>query len=119
MNDDQTDDFFTVGTYASPRYFIPEDSPAHAEACKIFQKIKWAKPPKRADAIKNRFNAFSSILWAVTKDENWAFYTDLNKSSYAVMKWPHQSKLGWCLTSSVRSGTSWLIRTHIENETTS
>jgi hypothetical protein len=48
MKDDQTDDFFTEGTYASPRYFIPEDSPAHAEALKIFQKIKWAKPPKRA-----------------------------------------------------------------------
>lgn len=88
MNDDQDDDFFTVGTYASPRYFIPEDSPAHAEAWKIFQKIKWAKPPKRADSIKNRFNAFSSILWAVTKDENWAVHTDLNKASYAVMKWP-------------------------------
>ncbi|EBA04178.1 hypothetical protein RB2150_06743 [Rhodobacterales bacterium HTCC2150] len=88
MNDDQDDDFFTVGTYASPRYYIPEDSPAHAEAWKIFQKIKWAKPPKREDAIKNRFNAFSSILWAVTKDENWAVHTDLNKASYAVMKWP-------------------------------
>ena len=88
MNDDQNDDFFTEGTYASPRYFIPEDSPAHAEAYKMFQEIKWTKPPKRADAIKNRFNAFSSILWAVTKDENWVVHTDLNKASYAVMKWP-------------------------------
>jgi hypothetical protein len=88
MKDDQTDDFFTEGTYASPRYFIPEDSPAHAEAWKIFQKIKWAKPPKKANAIKNRFNAFSALLWAVTEDENWVVHTDLNKASYAVMKWP-------------------------------
>ena len=68
---------YTEGTYASPRYFIPEDSPAHAEAWKIFQKIKWAKPLKRADAIKNRFNAFSAQLWAVTEDANWVVHTDL------------------------------------------
>lgn len=88
MKDDQKDDFFIEGTYASPRYFIPEDSPAHAEAWKIFQKIKWAKPPKRDNGIRSRFDAFSALLWAVTEDEDWVVHTDLNKSSYNVWKWP-------------------------------
>jgi hypothetical protein len=76
------------GTFAVPRYYISEGSPAYVVAQKIFARIKWKKPPKRADAIKNRFNAFSSLLWAVTADENWTTYTDLNKSSYDIRKWP-------------------------------
>lgn len=78
----------TQGTFAVPRYFIPEGSPAYAEARKMFGQIKWKKSPKRADAIKNRFNAFSSLLWAVTTDEDWTTYTDLNKASYDIKKWP-------------------------------
>ena len=78
----------TQGTFAVPRYFIPEGSPAYAEAQKLFGQIKWRKQPKRADAIKNRFNAFSSLLWAVTIDEDWTTYTDLNKASYDIKKWP-------------------------------
>jgi hypothetical protein len=88
MSDNKTKDLSTKGTYASPRYFIPEDSPSHAEAWEIFQKIKWAKPPKRDNGIKSRFNAFSALLWAVTEDEDWVVHTDLNKSSYNVWKWP-------------------------------
>ena len=76
------------GTFAAPRCFIPEGSPAYAEAQKLFGQINWRKPPKRADAIKNRFNAFSSLLWAVTIDEDWTTYTDLNKASYDIRKWP-------------------------------
>jgi len=78
----------TQGTFAVPRYFIPEGSLAYTEAQKLFGQIKWRKPPKRADAIKNRFNAFSSLLWAVTTDEDWTTYTDLNKASYDIRKWP-------------------------------
>ena len=78
----------TPGTFAVPRYFIPEGSPAYTEAQKLFVQIKWRKPPKRADAINNRFNAFSSLLWAVTTDEDWTTYTDLNKASYDIRKWP-------------------------------
>ena len=54
----------TQGTFAVPRYFIPEGSPAYAAAQKLFVQIKWRKQPTRANAIKNRFNAFSSLLWA-------------------------------------------------------
>jgi hypothetical protein len=54
----------------------------------MFRRIKWKKPPTRKDAINNRFNAFSSLLWAVTVDEDWKTYTDLNKSSYDIRKWP-------------------------------
>lgn len=78
----------TQGTFAVPRFFIPEGSPAYVEAQKLFVQIKWRKQPKRADAIKNRFNAFSSLLWAVTTDEDWTTYTDLNKASYDIRKWP-------------------------------
>lgn len=78
----------TQGTFAVPRYFIPEGSPAYAQAQNLFGLIKWQNPPKRADAIKNRFNAFSSLLWAVTTDEDWTTYTDLNKASYDIKKWP-------------------------------
>ena len=78
----------TQGTFAVPRYFIPEGSPAYTDAQKLFVQIKWRKPPKRADAINNRFNAFSSLLWAVTTDEDWTTYTDLNKASYDIRKWP-------------------------------
>ena len=78
----------TQGTFAVPRYFIPEGSPAYAEAQKLFGQIKWRKQPRRADAIKNRFNAFSSLLWAVTTDEGWTTYTDLNKASFDIRKWP-------------------------------
>ena len=76
------------GTFALPRYFIPEGSQHYDEAQKLFTKIKWKKPPQRADAKLNRFHAFSSLLWAVTKDENWVVHTDLNKSSYDIRKWP-------------------------------
>ena len=78
----------TQGTFAVPRYFIPEGSPAYAAAQKLFMQIKWRKQPTRANAIKNRFNAFSSLLWAVTTDEGWTTYTDLNKASYDIRKWP-------------------------------
>ena len=37
----------TQGTFAVPRYFIPEGSPAYAEAQKLFGQIKWRKQPKR------------------------------------------------------------------------
>jgi len=39
----------TQGTFAVPRYFIPEGSPAYAEAQKLFGQIKWRKQPRRAD----------------------------------------------------------------------
>ena len=78
----------TQGTFAAPRFFIPEGSPAYAEAQKLFEQIKWRKQPKRADAIRNRFNAFSSLLYAVTFDEDWTTYTDLNKASYDIKRWP-------------------------------
>jgi hypothetical protein len=76
------------GTFAVPTYFIPVGSPAYEAAQKMFRRIKWKKPPTRKDAINNRFNAFSSLLWAVTVDEDWKTYTDLNKSSYDIRKWP-------------------------------
>ena len=69
----------TQGTFAVPRYFIPEGSPAYADAQKLFGQIKWRKQPRRADAIKNRFNAFSSLLWAVTTDEGWTMRTAVQK----------------------------------------
>lgn len=78
----------TEGTFAVPRYFIPVGSPAYEATRKMFGRIKWKIPPKRKDAINNRFNAFSSLLWAVTTDEDWTTYTDLNKSSYDIRKWP-------------------------------
>ena len=77
-----------VGTFAVPRYFIPENNLAYPIAQKLFSQIKWKNSPVRADAQRNRFNAFSSLLWAVTEDENWIVHTDLNKSSYGIKKWP-------------------------------
>ena len=59
----------TQRTFAVPRYFIQEDSPAYAEAQRLFGQIKWRKKPKRANAIKNRFNAFSILLWAVRRTQ--------------------------------------------------
>ena len=88
MNVDTTDAFFIEGTFAAPRFYLPENSPAYIEAQQIFKKIKWAKPLKRSNAIKNRFDAFCSILWAVTEDNDWVVYTDLNKASYNIKKWP-------------------------------
>lgn len=78
----------TKGTFAAPRYYVAPDNPAYETAQKMFERIKWAKPPKRADAKKNRFNAFTSLLWAVTANEDHIAYTDLNKSSYDIRKWP-------------------------------
>jgi hypothetical protein len=76
------------GTFAVPRYYMATDNPAYEAARKMFGRIKWKKPPKRADAIKNRFNAFTSLLWAVTTDVDYIAYTDLNKASYDIRKWP-------------------------------
>ena len=76
------------GTFAVPRYFIPETSKTHEQAYQLFTQIEWTKPPKRADAAKNRFNAFCSLLWAVTQDKHWTVHTDLNKASYDIKKWP-------------------------------
>ena len=76
------------GTFAVPRYSIQESSPVYEEVQKLFKRIKWAKPPTRSDAIKHRFNAFTSLLWAVTTDKNFVVHTDLNKSSYNIRKWP-------------------------------
>jgi hypothetical protein len=78
----------TEGTFAVPRYFIHESSPVYEEVQKLFKRIKWASPHARADARMNRFNAFTSLLWAVTTDKNFVVYTDLNKSSYNIRKWP-------------------------------
>lgn len=78
----------TEGTFAVPRYFIQEVSPVYEDVQKLFKRIKWAKPHTRADAIKNRFNAFTSLLWAITEDENFVVHTDFNKASYDIKKWP-------------------------------
>lgn len=76
------------GTFAVPRYFIPETSNTFKQAHQLFTQIEWSKPAKRADAVKNRFNAFCSLLWAVTHDKDWTVHTDLNKASYDIRKWP-------------------------------
>jgi len=76
------------GTFAVPRYYVADDDTAYEAVQKLFERIKWKKPPKRADAIKNRFNAFTSLLWAVTIDPDHITYTDLNKASYDIRKWP-------------------------------
>lgn len=85
-----SDNIATVseGTFAVPRYFLPETSSTYKMAYQLFAQIEWPKPPKRADAVKNRFNAFCSLLWALTNDSNWTVYTDLNKASYDIRKWP-------------------------------
>ncbi len=92
MNDEpkHSDNLATVseGTFAVPRYFIPETSNTYKQAHHLFTQIEWSKPPKRADAVKNRFNAFCSLLWAVTHDKEWMVHTDLNKASYDIRKWP-------------------------------
>lgn len=49
------------GTFAVPRYYISEGSPAYEAAQKMFRRIKWKKPPTKKNAINNRFNAFSSL----------------------------------------------------------
>lgn len=76
------------GTFAVPRYFIPETSNTYKQAYQLFTQIEWPKPPKRADAVNNRFNAFCSLLWAATQDKDWTVHTDLNKASYDIKKWP-------------------------------
>jgi hypothetical protein len=76
------------GTFAVPRYFIPKTSSSYLQAHQLFKQIEWPNPPKRSDAIENRFNAFCSLLWAVTYDSNWTVHTDLNKASYDIKKWP-------------------------------
>jgi hypothetical protein len=72
------------GTFAVPTYFIPVGSPAYEAAQKMFRRIKWKKPLKRADAINNRFNAFSSLLWAVTADEDWTTCSLLKERFYPL-----------------------------------
>tara|TARA_R110002073_G_scaffold93718_3_gene218626 strand:+ start:3496 stop:3699 length:204 start_codon:yes stop_codon:yes gene_type:complete len=55
----------TEGTFAVPRYFLQDTnpvSPVYHDVQKLFKRINWAKPPKRADAIKHRFNAFTNLL---------------------------------------------------------
>ncbi len=76
------------GTFAVPRYYLTASSPAYEDVQKMFEQIKWERPPKRADAKTNRFNAFTSLLWAVRADKDWTTYTDLNKASYDIRKWP-------------------------------
>ena len=76
------------GTFAAPLYYIPEGNPAYEPAKTLFDRIKWPKPLTRDDAKKNRFNAFCSLLWTVTEDDNWILYTSLNKSDYSIRKWP-------------------------------
>lgn len=77
-----------LGTYAALRYFVPEGNPAYKAIQNLFDQIQWKEKPKRADAIRNRFNAFTSLLWAVTKDSNNIVHTDLNKASHNIKKWP-------------------------------
>ena len=71
---------FIEGTFASPTYYIAENNPAHSKAQDLFNRIKWPKPIKRADGKRHRFNAFCSLLWAVTSDADFVTHTILNKS---------------------------------------
>jgi len=79
---------FIEGTFASPTYYIAESNPAHSKAQDLFNRIKWHKPLTRADSRRHRFNAFCSLLWAVTSDADWVTHTILNKSHYNISKWP-------------------------------
>ena len=82
------DKVFFEGTFAVPMYFVEKKNPAYPSAKKLFDLIVWPNPIKRADCRKHRLNAFCSLLWAVTTDDNWVTHTILNKSHYNISKWP-------------------------------
>lgn len=76
------------GTFAVPRYYIPDFSHAHKPARALFDRLKWEKGRWRADALEFRFKAFCCLLWAAVEDPKWTIHTILNKSHYDVSKWP-------------------------------
>lgn len=82
------DDNETDGTFAVPRYYLDPFRPEYKKVKALFDKIKWPQKTPREDFLRNRFNAFCTILAAVRSDPENIFHTIQNKSHYDVNKWP-------------------------------
>ena len=77
-----------VGTYADLRWEANERDPRYELAKSYFEFIRPMGKSLRADGYTHRFNAFVSFLRAAASDRYWTFYSDFNKSSHNIYKWP-------------------------------
>jgi len=84
----QSDDNQPEGTFAVPRYYLDPSRPEYEPAKTLFDKIEWPQISPREDFLRNRFNAFCTILAAVHSDPDNIFHTIQNKSHYDINKWP-------------------------------
>ena len=102
----QNDNNITDGTFAAPRYFLDPCRPEYKAVKALFAKIDWPQKTPREDFLRNRFNAFCTILVAVRSDPENVFHIIQNKSHYDINKWPipyravadimeKLTKLGW------------------------
>ena len=102
----QNDNNITDGTFAVPRYYLDPIRPEYRAVKALFAKIEWPQKTPREDFLRNRFNAFCTILAAVRSDPENVFHIIQNKSHYDINKWPipyravadimaKLTKLGW------------------------
>ena len=92
-----------VGTYADLKWEANERDPRYGQAKSYFKHIIPDGRKLRADGRAHRFNAFVSLLRAAANDRDWIFYSDFNKSSHNINKWP----INYRAVSDVRD---WLLK---------
>jgi len=70
----QNDNNITDGTFAVPRYYLDPIRPEYRAVKALFAKIEWPQKTPREDFLRNRFNAFCTILAAVRSDPENVFH---------------------------------------------
>lgn len=78
------------GTFVAPYYTVAENSDSYAAIHSLFKTLKWsskAPKPKRADGLRQRFNAYCSVLKAVCDDPDGIVHIAMNKKQYDLFQY--------------------------------
>ena len=78
------------GTFVAPYYTVAENSDSYAAIHSLFDTLKWPSKtpkPKRADGLRQRFNAFCSVLKAVCDDHDGIVHIAMNKKQYDLFQY--------------------------------
>lgn len=78
------------GTFVAPYYTVAENSDSYAAIHSLFNTLKWSSKtpkPKRADGLRQRFNAFCSVLKAVCDDPDGIVHIAMNKKQYDLFQY--------------------------------
>lgn len=78
------------GAFVAPYYTVAENSDNYTAIHSLFNTLKWSsktQKPKRANGLRQRFNAYCSVLKAVCDDPDGIVHIAMNKKQYDLFQY--------------------------------